>query len=213
MRFGFIGSTTRGRRVAAVPRWGDDPHGVRGCRRRHNVPSAATAQSELNALGRLARGFDKRLRPRPVPPLERGVRLLQHPRDGAQARRHGRHRRRSLLPDRRLLVQRVRRRLDQPRVRRRHRPHGPPRRGLALGRQRLVDGHPPGVRQRALLARADGRHPLHPTAPRATRTRRRGSRSLLRCRYARMWIRVKHRYSLRLQSSEKSALQGMLNTC
>ena len=37
--------------------------------------------------------------------------------------------------------------------------------------------------------------------------------SSYRCRYARMWIRVKHRYSLRLQSSEKSALQGMLNTC
>ena len=33
------------------------------------------------------------------------------------------------------------------------------------------------------------------------------------CRYARMWIRVKHRYSLRVQSSEKSALQGMLNAC
>lgn len=34
-----------------------------------------------------------------------------------------------------------------------------------------------------------------------------------RCRYARMWIRVKYQYSLRLQSSEKSALQSMLGTC
>jgi len=34
-----------------------------------------------------------------------------------------------------------------------------------------------------------------------------------RCRYARMWIRVKHRYGLRLQSSERSALYGMLGTC
>lgn len=34
-----------------------------------------------------------------------------------------------------------------------------------------------------------------------------------RCRYARMWIRVKHRYALRVQSSEKSSLQSMLGTC
>jgi hypothetical protein len=34
-----------------------------------------------------------------------------------------------------------------------------------------------------------------------------------RCTYARMWIRVKYTYSLKLQSAEKSALQTMLNTC
>ena len=33
------------------------------------------------------------------------------------------------------------------------------------------------------------------------------------CRYARMWIRVKYQYTLTLQSSEKSALQGMLDGC
>src|SRR3954453_2907609 len=32
-----------------------------------------------------------------------------------------------------------------------------------------------------------------------------------RCTYARMWIRVKYTYGLKLQSSEKSALQSMLN--
>jgi Protein of unknown function (DUF1524) len=34
-----------------------------------------------------------------------------------------------------------------------------------------------------------------------------------RCTYARMWIGVKHYYDLTLQSSEKSALQTMLNSC
>jgi hypothetical protein len=34
-----------------------------------------------------------------------------------------------------------------------------------------------------------------------------------RCTYARMWIGVKYAWSLRLQSSEKSALQSMLNSC
>jgi hypothetical protein len=34
-----------------------------------------------------------------------------------------------------------------------------------------------------------------------------------RCIYARMWIRVKHYYTLTLQSSEKSALQTMLDNC
>ncbi|WP_432972734.1 HNH endonuclease family protein [Dactylosporangium sp. CA-233914] len=34
-----------------------------------------------------------------------------------------------------------------------------------------------------------------------------------RCTYARMWIRVKYTYSLKLQSSEKTALQSMLNAC
>jgi hypothetical protein len=34
-----------------------------------------------------------------------------------------------------------------------------------------------------------------------------------RCTYARMWIRVKFYYSLTLQSSEKSALQTMLDNC
>jgi hypothetical protein len=38
-------------------------------------------------------------------------------------------------------------------------------------------------------------------------------RTAYRCTYAKMWIRVKYVWSLRLQSSEKSALQGMLNTC
>jgi len=28
-----------------------------------------------------------------------------------------------------------------------------------------------------------------------------------------MWIRSKYHWGLRLQSAEKSALQGMLNTC
>jgi hypothetical protein len=34
-----------------------------------------------------------------------------------------------------------------------------------------------------------------------------------RCTYARMWIRVKYYYDLTLQSSEKSALQTMLGNC
>jgi uncharacterized protein DUF1524 len=34
-----------------------------------------------------------------------------------------------------------------------------------------------------------------------------------RCTYARMWIGVKYAWSLKLQSSEKSALQSMLNSC
>ncbi|WP_436519575.1 HNH endonuclease family protein [Actinoplanes sp. HUAS TT8] len=34
-----------------------------------------------------------------------------------------------------------------------------------------------------------------------------------RCTYARMWIAVKYYWSLTLQSSEKTALQTMLNTC
>jgi hypothetical protein len=38
-------------------------------------------------------------------------------------------------------------------------------------------------------------------------------RSAYRCTYAKMWIRSKYHWGLSLQSSEKSALQGMLNTC
>ena len=38
-------------------------------------------------------------------------------------------------------------------------------------------------------------------------------RSAYRCTYARMWIRVKYAWGLRLQSAEKSALQSLLNTC
>ncbi len=38
-------------------------------------------------------------------------------------------------------------------------------------------------------------------------------RTAYRCTYAKMWIRTKYVWSLRLQSSEKSALQSMLNTC
>ncbi|MBM6616622.1 HNH endonuclease family protein [Bacillus suaedaesalsae] len=34
-----------------------------------------------------------------------------------------------------------------------------------------------------------------------------------RCAYAKMWINTKYRYDLSLQSSEKSALQSMLNSC
>jgi hypothetical protein len=34
-----------------------------------------------------------------------------------------------------------------------------------------------------------------------------------RCTYARMWVRVKYYYDLTLQSSEKSALQTMLDNC
>ncbi|WP_237742685.1 HNH endonuclease family protein [Actinopolymorpha alba] len=33
------------------------------------------------------------------------------------------------------------------------------------------------------------------------------------CTYSKMWIRVKYHWSLKLQSSEKSALQSMLNSC
>jgi hypothetical protein len=39
------------------------------------------------------------------------------------------------------------------------------------------------------------------------------SRSAYRCTYARMWIAVKYYWGLKLQSNEKSALQSMLNTC
>jgi len=34
-----------------------------------------------------------------------------------------------------------------------------------------------------------------------------------RCTYSKMWIAVKYYWSLKLQASEKSALQSMLNTC
>jgi hypothetical protein len=34
-----------------------------------------------------------------------------------------------------------------------------------------------------------------------------------RCTYARMWIAVKHHWTLTLQAPEKTALQAMLNTC
>lgn len=39
------------------------------------------------------------------------------------------------------------------------------------------------------------------------------SRSGAHCVYAKMWINTKYRWSLHLQSSEKSALQSMLNSC
>lgn len=39
------------------------------------------------------------------------------------------------------------------------------------------------------------------------------SRTAYRCTYAKMWIRTKYTWSLRLQAAEKSALQTMLNTC
>ncbi|MET8045874.1 DUF1524 domain-containing protein [Micromonospora sp. NPDC005215] len=39
------------------------------------------------------------------------------------------------------------------------------------------------------------------------------SLSSYRCTYSKMWITVKYNWGLRLQSSEKSALQTMLNTC
>ncbi len=38
-------------------------------------------------------------------------------------------------------------------------------------------------------------------------------RSAYRCTYSKMWITVKYSYGLTLQSSEKTALQSMLNTC
>lgn len=37
--------------------------------------------------------------------------------------------------------------------------------------------------------------------------------SSYRCTYSKMWITVKYNWSLTLQSSEKSTLQSMLNTC
>ncbi|GAA0457526.1 hypothetical protein Aca07nite_70070 [Actinoplanes capillaceus] len=37
--------------------------------------------------------------------------------------------------------------------------------------------------------------------------------SSYRCTYAKMWIAVKYYWALKLQSSEKTALQTMLNTC
>ncbi|TNH24858.1 HNH endonuclease [Micromonospora orduensis] len=37
--------------------------------------------------------------------------------------------------------------------------------------------------------------------------------SSYRCTYSKMWITVKYNWNLTLQSSEKSALQSMLNTC
>jgi hypothetical protein len=38
-------------------------------------------------------------------------------------------------------------------------------------------------------------------------------RSGARCAYAKMWINTKYRWGLHLQSSEKSTLQSMLNSC
>jgi len=37
--------------------------------------------------------------------------------------------------------------------------------------------------------------------------------SFYRCTYSKMWIRTKYHWSLKFQSSEKAALQNMLNTC
>ncbi|TYC21061.1 hypothetical protein FXF52_28110 [Micromonospora sp. MP36] len=37
--------------------------------------------------------------------------------------------------------------------------------------------------------------------------------SSYRCTYSKMWITVKYTWGLSLQSTEKSALQSMLNTC
>ncbi|MFD9220365.1 HNH endonuclease family protein [Streptomyces sp. NPDC060064] len=39
------------------------------------------------------------------------------------------------------------------------------------------------------------------------------SRTSYRCMYARMWVDVKHYYDLKVDSAEKSALQGILNGC
>lgn len=41
----------------------------------------------------------------------------------------------------------------------------------------------------------------------------RPTRTAFHCTYARMWIGTKHSWGLSLQSSERSALQSMLNTC
>ena len=41
----------------------------------------------------------------------------------------------------------------------------------------------------------------------------RPTRTTFHCTYARMWIGTKHQWGLSLQSAEKSALQSMLNTC
>lgn len=42
---------------------------------------------------------------------------------------------------------------------------------------------------------------------------RRTSLSSYRCTYSKMWIRTKYYWDLKLQSSEKSALQSLLNPC
>ncbi|MEV4756943.1 HNH endonuclease family protein [Micromonospora sp. NPDC049559] len=39
------------------------------------------------------------------------------------------------------------------------------------------------------------------------------SRTAYRCTYAKMWVHSKYHWGLRLQSAEKSALQTMLNSC
>ncbi|WP_406001144.1 HNH endonuclease family protein [Streptomyces sp. NBC_00829] len=39
------------------------------------------------------------------------------------------------------------------------------------------------------------------------------SRTSYRCMYARMWVNVKYYYNLKVDSAEKSALQGILNGC
>lgn len=41
----------------------------------------------------------------------------------------------------------------------------------------------------------------------------RPGRTAFHCTYARMWIGAKHQWGLSLQSAERSALQSMLNTC
>jgi len=41
----------------------------------------------------------------------------------------------------------------------------------------------------------------------------RPTRTSFHCTYARMWIGTKHTWNLSLQSSERTALQSMLNTC
>ena len=107
------------------------------------IPSKATAQSQLNALTVAAEGSTSGYSPRPVPALDHHLRRLQHPRDGAQARRQRRRGQQLLRRHLGPLVQPVRRRHLDGRGRRRHRPHRAAGRGVAVRRQR-VDHQPSG---------------------------------------------------------------------
>ena len=160
------------------------------------------------------RGQHDRLLAGHVPALDHHHRLLQHPRDRPQARRHvGRHRQR-VRGDLRPLVLPLRRRHLDGGVRRGHRPRGAAGRGVALRRQ-LVDHEPPAVlRQRPEPAPADrGDRQRQPVQGRPGPVPVAAVADLLPVHVRQD---VDHReayYDLNLQSSEKTALQTMLNTC
>ena len=105
-----------------------------------NIPSEATARSELADAARRGRRLLERVLARQVPALEHGLRRVQHPGDRAQAGRHRRGDRLVVRRDVGQLVQPVRRRHLVRGVRCGHRPRGPAGERLAHRRVVVDDG-------------------------------------------------------------------------